>query len=154
MSWHQVLLFPPWLRRTSSPISSIGTPGASSRLARRLRSWRSRRAFTAGSVQGPSTPWFQLLLWLSPSRSFSPLARLCLRSKLTRSARVKPSWAVRKLIVRPTGAGWPLNRSGFPDSRWLSGQAVRSSPFQNRRRSSRKRPFQPATRRAGKSARR
>jgi hypothetical protein len=42
-----------------------------------LRTWRSRSSVTAGSSVGPSTPQFQLRLWLWPSRSFEEyLARL------------------------------------------------------------------------------
>ena len=39
-----------------------------------LRFWRARSSWTWLSSEGPSTPWFQDRLWLSPSRLSSPLA--------------------------------------------------------------------------------
>src|SRR6516225_9868101 len=53
---------------------SIGTPSDNSRVASRLRFCRSRRATRSGSDVGPSTPQFQLLSALLPSRLSSPLA--------------------------------------------------------------------------------
>ena len=43
-----------------------------------VRRRRERSAWMARLCVGPSTPLFQLRLWLSPSRLSSPLARLCL----------------------------------------------------------------------------
>ena len=67
-----------WVRPSSSPCAIIGTPCDSSSVVRKLRFCRSRRASMSGSSVGPSTPWFQDRLWLSPSRLSSPLASLCL----------------------------------------------------------------------------
>ena len=52
----------------------------------------------AGSSVGPSAPQFQLRLSFDPSRFPSPFASLCLSLYETRSASVKPSWQVMKLI--------------------------------------------------------
>ena len=56
-----------------------------------------RSASISGSAVSPSTPWFHERLWSEPSRLCSPLASLCLRSYVTRSRNVNPSWAVTKL---------------------------------------------------------
>ncbi|MNC46471.1 hypothetical protein D3C75_954930 [compost metagenome] len=62
-----------------------------------MRIWRMRRAFTAGSSVGPSTPQFHDRLLSVPSWLFSSLSSLCLWLYDTRSRKVKPSWAVTKL---------------------------------------------------------
>src|SRR5262249_61522304 len=84
LSWQYALLLPPWLLPTSSPASSNGTPCANITLASRLRrscrlSWR-----MAGSLVGPSTPQFLVWFLFDPSRLFSPVGSLCLRSYLHR----------------------------------------------------------------------
>jgi hypothetical protein len=67
-------------------------------VARKFRICRRRSATIAGSSVGPSTPWFHERLSSVPSRLPSPFASLCFRSYETRSASVKPSCAVTKLI--------------------------------------------------------
>ena len=75
-----------------------------------------------GSSVGPSTPQFQAEVRVEPSRFPSPLISLCLALYETRSARVKPSWQVMKLIEwsgprpwqtssEPQSLGWPGPRS-------------------------------------------
>src|SRR5262249_59914031 len=91
LSWQNGLLLPSWVRRTSSPISNIGVPAASSVTVKKFLTCRLRNASTAGSAVGPSTPQFQLMLSLEPSRLFSPLGSLCLPLYETRSLRVNPS---------------------------------------------------------------
>ena len=80
LSWQYALLLPPWVRPSSSPPSSIGTPNDSSRVVSMARACRARRASTSGSGVGPSAPQFQERLSLVPSRFASPLASLCLVS--------------------------------------------------------------------------
>src|ERR1700722_16878485 len=92
---------------------SIGVPREASKSVSRLRASRESDSTIAGSSLGPSTPWFQLLLLSVPSRLFSPLASLCLRSYETRSWSVKPSWTTTKLTP-VDGAGALGNRSGEP----------------------------------------
>src|SRR6266496_1756124 len=108
LSWQYALLLPPWVRRHSSPASSIGTPVATSRVTSMLRACRPRSAFTAGSLVSPSTPQFQDRLSSVPSRLPSPFASLCLRWYVVRSRSVNPSWQVTKLIEangrRPSSA--------------------------------------------------
>ena len=77
LSWHQALLLPPWLRRTSSPITIIGTPWLSIRRVAKFFTWRARKASTAASP-GPSAPQFHDRFSFTPSRLPSPLAALCL----------------------------------------------------------------------------
>ena len=60
----------------------------------------------AGSSVSPSKPLFQEWLSLWPSRLLSPFFSLCLCSWLTRSYRVKPSWAARKLTLRVFWRPW------------------------------------------------
>ena len=78
LSWHHALLLPCWVRPSSSPPSSIGTPCESSSVARKLRCWRQRSALISGSSVSPSTPQFHERLSSVPSRLSSPLASLCL----------------------------------------------------------------------------
>src|SRR6202167_944639 len=78
LSWQYALLLPPWVRPSSSPPSSIGTPCENISVAIKLRCWRARNALTPGSSVGPSAPQFHARLLLSPSRLPSPLASLCL----------------------------------------------------------------------------
>ncbi len=80
LSWQYALLLPFWVRPNSSPWLSIGTPCDSSSVAMKLRIWRARSSWTAGSSVGPSAPQFQDRLKLSPSWLSSPLASLCLLS--------------------------------------------------------------------------
>jgi hypothetical protein len=67
-----------------------------------------RSATMAASSLGPSAPQFHESLVSLPSRLSSPLAWLCLAAYDTRSASVKPSWQVTKLMlfqaVRPSSA--------------------------------------------------
>src|SRR5262249_53403536 len=98
LSWHHALLLPPCERPSSSPPSSIGTPCERKRVVRKFRCCRSRSELTSGSSVGPSTPQFQLRLSSVPSRLSSRFASLCFSLYETRSASVKPSCAVTKLI--------------------------------------------------------
>ena len=66
--YRQALLLPCWVRRTSSPMSIIGIPSASSMTVNKFFTCRLRSLSTAGSSVGPSTPQFQLRLSLAPSR--------------------------------------------------------------------------------------
>src|SRR6266851_7340779 len=102
LSWQYALLLPCWVRPISSPPSSIGTPWDRNRVARNERWRRARSPSMPGSSDGPSTPLFHELLSLAPSWLFSPLASLCLSLYVTRSRKVNPSWAVRKLML-PVG---------------------------------------------------
>src|SRR5262250_1713900 len=77
LSWQYALLLPCWVRMASSPARSMGMPWERRRVARKLRIWRSRRAFTTGSSMGPSAPQFHEALSSVPSRLSSPLASLC-----------------------------------------------------------------------------
>src|SRR5659263_488444 len=111
------LFLPPWVRPISSPWAIIGTPCDRSRVVRKLRSCRQRRAVITASSVGPSTPQFHDRLWPSPSALPSSLASLCLSLYETRSVSVKPSCAVTKLIeaigLRPVCS----YRSEEPESR-------------------------------------
>ena len=79
LSWHQALLLPPWLRSTSSPASSIGTPRESMQDRQAVPGLAlPQRAAPRDRIVSPSTPQFQLALSLVPSRLSSPLASLCL----------------------------------------------------------------------------
>ena len=51
LSWQYALLLPLWVRAISSPASSIGTPCERRSVARKLRTCRSRSAFTVGVVR-------------------------------------------------------------------------------------------------------
>ena len=128
LSWHHALLFPCCVRPISSPPSSIGTPCESSSVTRKLRCWRRRSATISGSSVGPSTPWFHERLSSVPSRLPSPFASLCFWLYETRSASVKPSWAVTKLIeangLRPSSA----YRSDEPVNRWANAATFASPP--------------------------
>ena len=77
LSWQYALLFPRWVRPSSSPWLIIGTPCDSSSVVRKLRFCRSRSARTSALSVGPSTPQFQLRLLFSPSRFSSRFASLC-----------------------------------------------------------------------------
>src|SRR4029453_10069428 len=141
LSWQYALLFPPWVRPSSSPCEIIGTPWLSSSVARKLRRWRARRASTALSSVGPSTPQFQDRLWLSPSRFSSPLASLCLSLYDTDSCSGKLSCGVTKLIegkgLRPSS--W--YRSAEPVIRLANSARVAGSPRQKCGTVSRGLPF-------------
>src|SRR5579863_9006660 len=80
LSWQYALLLPPWVRPSSSPPSSSGTPNDSSSVVSIARDCLARRACTSGSGVGPSAPHFHDRLSSEPSRLFSPLAWLCLAS--------------------------------------------------------------------------
>src|SRR5580692_3633732 len=80
LSWQYALLLPFWVRPSSSPPSSSGTPNDSSSVVSMARACRARSASTSGSGVGPSAPQFQERLSLVPSRFASPLASLCLVS--------------------------------------------------------------------------
>ena len=54
------LLLPPCVRRTSSPIRSIGVPAANNSSARKFLTWRLRSTSIVESSVGPSAPQFQL----------------------------------------------------------------------------------------------
>src|SRR5581483_6251545 len=77
-------------------------------VVRKLRCCRSRSERTSGSSVGPSAPQFHERLSSVPSWFASLFASLCLSLYETRSASVKPSWAVTKLIeangLRPSEA--------------------------------------------------
>ena len=77
LSWHHALLFPFWVRSSSSPASSIGTPWLIISVVMMLRTCRARSASTFGSSVSPSAPQFHEWLSLEPSRLSSPLAWLC-----------------------------------------------------------------------------
>src|SRR5262249_19930240 len=141
LSWHHALLLPRCVRRNSSPASSMGTPWDKSSVATRLRTCRRRSASTRGLSVGPSTPQFQLQLSLAPSRLPSPLARLCFWLSDPRSASVKPSWHVTKLIECSGDRPDAPYRSLDPDRRLASLGTWPRSPFQKRRTSSRYWPF-------------
>src|SRR5580700_8731961 len=76
LSWQYALLLPPWVRPSSSPPSSSGTPNDSSSVHSVARDRCARRASTDGSSVGPSTPEFQDRLSSAPSRFDSPFASL------------------------------------------------------------------------------
>src|SRR5580698_4844343 len=78
LSWQYALLLPRWVRPSSSPPSSIGTPKDSSSVVSMARDWLARSASTAASSVGPSAPQFHERLSSVPSRLASPLASLCL----------------------------------------------------------------------------
>src|SRR5579862_1665561 len=80
LSWQYALLFPPWVRPSSSPPSSSGTPNDNSSVVSIARDCLARRASTSGSGVGPSAPQFHERLSSAPSRLLSPLASLCLVS--------------------------------------------------------------------------
>src|ERR1700732_1745319 len=67
LSWQYALLLPAWVRPSSSPPSSSGTPNDSSSVVSMARHCRARRASTPGSGVGPSAPQFQERLSLVPS---------------------------------------------------------------------------------------
>src|SRR5579864_1884101 len=94
LSWQYALLFPPWVRPSSSPPSSSGTPNDNSSVVSIARDCLARRASTSGSGVGPSAPQFHERLSSAPSRLLSPLASLCLVSYETRSRSVNPSCTV------------------------------------------------------------
>jgi hypothetical protein len=119
-------------------MESMGTPRAASSVASSARASAARRARMAGSRVGPSAPLFQEWLASLPSRLSSPLAALCLRAWLTRSASVKPSCAVTKFTLSP---GRPGSASLDPARRVASAPVMPASPRQKRRMSSRKRSF-------------
>jgi hypothetical protein len=73
-------LLPPWLRRTSSPISIIGMPWLSMRRVAKFLICRRRSPSIPASPVGASPPQFHYRLSSMPSRLSSPLAALCLRS--------------------------------------------------------------------------
>src|SRR5207302_323539 len=98
LSWQNALLFPPCVRPSSSPPTSIGTPWERNSVVRKFRRCRSRSALTSASSVGPSAPQFHERLSSVPSRFPSPFASLCLSLYETRSLSVKPSCAVTKLI--------------------------------------------------------
>jgi len=77
LSWQYALLFPRWLRRISSPISSIGVPNAIIVKARKFLICRHLSASMAGSSAGPSAPQFQLRFSFIPSRFCSAFSSLC-----------------------------------------------------------------------------
>src|SRR5215218_9967800 len=141
LSWQYTLLLPCWLRPSSSPCASIGTPCESSSVVRTLRCWRRRRALTSGSSVGPSTPQFHDRLWLSPSLPPSPFSSLCFSLYDTRSRSVNPSWATTKLIeamgLRPECS----YRSLEPVMRDANSPSVAASPRQKSRTVSRYLPF-------------
>src|SRR5690606_14985422 len=77
LSWQYTLLLPNCVRPYSSPLVIMGTPWLRRRVAIKFRFCCSLSALISGSSVGPSTPQFQLLLWLSPSLLSSPFASLC-----------------------------------------------------------------------------
>ena len=96
---------------------SSGTPWDSRSVVSRLRCWRARSSRISGSSVGPSAPQFHDRLSSVPSRLSSRFASLCLSLYETRSASVKPSCAVTKLMdadgapsvaVQVARAGQPL----------------------------------------------
>src|SRR5581483_8502505 len=128
LSWHQALLFPCWVRPSSSPPRSMGTPCERKSVVRKLRCCRSRSERPSGSSVGPSAPQFHERLSSVPSWFASLFASLCLSLYETRSASVKPSWAVTKLIeangLRPSEA----YRSRAREARGEAGDAGRAAP--------------------------
>src|SRR5690606_9659574 len=80
LSWQYTLLFPIWVRPYSSPLQIIGTPWLKRRVAIKFLFCCSLNWLISGSSVGPSTPQFQLKLWLSPSLLSSLLASLCFSS--------------------------------------------------------------------------
>src|ERR1700689_1687124 len=94
LSWQYALLLPCWVRPSSSPPSSMGTPKDSSKVVSIARVRCARSAVMAASVVGPSAPEFHDRLSLAPSRLDSPLASLCWLWEDTRSAIGKPSCTV------------------------------------------------------------
>src|SRR5919112_2150799 len=141
LSWPYTLLLPCWVRPSSSPCDTIGTPWLSSSVARKLRFCRSRSALISPLSVGPSTPWFHDRLWLSPSRLPSPLASLCLSLYDTRSVRVNPSCAVTKLIDAMGRRPSISYRSDEPAKREANSPRVAGSPRQKSRTVSRNLPF-------------
>src|SRR5215510_2737742 len=95
---------------------------------------------TVSSV-GPSTPQFQERLCHSPSRSWSPLASLCLPLYETRSCSVKPSCAVTKLMLANGRRPLCAYSSELPVSREANSASVPSAPRQKSRIESRYLPF-------------
>lgn len=141
LSCAYVLLLPFWVRPSSSPWSSIGTPWLSSIVAMMLRCWRARMALISGSSVGPSTPRLYDRLWLSPSLPSSPLASLCFSLYETRSRKVKPSWAVTKLMDAKGRRPECSYRSAEPVMRLANSPSVEGSPRQKSRTVSRYLPF-------------
>src|SRR5947207_13769188 len=86
----------------------------------------------SASAVGPSTPQFQLLLSLAPSRFCSPLSSLCFSLYETRSFSEKPSWQVTKFtLASASRCLWPYT-SGLPTSLSAIGVTVLSSPLKKR----------------------
>jgi hypothetical protein len=59
IAWQKALLLPPWVRRTSSPISNIGVPVATSVSVRKFLTWRLRsrsKPITSWQRTNPATP--------------------------------------------------------------------------------------------------
>src|SRR5271157_4640081 len=147
--WHHGLLFPRCVRRISSPPSSMGVPRERSRVVRKFFTCRFLRPSTTGSEVGPSTPQLSLTFASQPSRLPSPFSSLCLRSKLTRSFRVKPSWEVTKLMLWNGFLPSRRYRSELPAILVANDETEPGSPRQNRRTSSRNRSFHSAHRPPG-----
>mmetsp|Transcript_23387 Transcript_23387/g.37585 ORF Transcript_23387/g.37585 Transcript_23387/m.37585 type:complete len:201 (-) Transcript_23387:1331-1933(-) len=143
-SWHQPLLHPPWLRPYSSPKTNMGVPALRKRATREFRICFSRRCRMCASPVSPSTPQFQELLWSSPL--FSPLQVFFLLSYDTKSLRVKPSWAVMKLMEwnGPRPLCW--KRSELPQTLVAKSPFTPPSPLMKRRTVSRNIPFHSAQR--------
>src|ERR1700712_3614418 len=108
LSCEWALLLPDCDWPNSAPIDNIGVPRASSSVATNARWSDPLAAEIAGSAVAPSVPLFHDRLSPVPSRLPSPLASLFLYSYETRSANVKPSWAVMKLMPRD-GRRLPAN---------------------------------------------
>src|SRR5499427_996152 len=119
----------------------MGTPCEQNSVARKLRRCLARRASTAGSSVGPSTPQFHDRLSSVPSRPPSPLASLCLSLYDTRSVSVNPSWHVAKLTEATGRRPLVSYRSLEPDSREANSGRAADLPRQKSRTASRYLPF-------------
>src|SRR5437868_7304782 len=95
----------------------------------------------AMSLVEPSVPQFHERLSSLPSLFSSPLSRLCLRSKETRSVRVKPSWQVTKLMEATGRRPEEAYRSAEPVSREANSGSADPCPRQKSRTISRYCPF-------------
>ena len=142
LSWQYALLLPSCVRRTSSPIVTIGTPTARSSIASRFLTWRLRNDSIAGIVRGAldaAVPAQVLVVAVAVAFAVRLVVLLVVRDGVVEREPVVAGDEVDRLLGLAVEPG--VDVGARPAGVAAIAQTLPGSPLTNDRTSSRKRPF-------------